>query len=918
VLCVALTLSATVTLGSGIRGPFQSTQRTNQMTASHFYVHNASGTAFEIRVRCLTMRRGNSDWAAFPRLMVRVFDTDERRIFRGQITCAELAQQEVLSQEAVIKVPQSEPGVAQVIVSGGRSPEATFDVTTEPPLPFGVMGSVKVIVPPKDGFKSGFIYVPPGARQLRLEPVDTDVTVWDERGTKLLENAKGTISVRKTDAVWRIALTPKRWPGAKVLSHGFPVIVCPDEGTARAIRGSIERLDDGTIVAHKFQVRLDRLLRSTFQSPDDFALKPIASFEPLTDAFLSAPDRYRHLVVGYTPPLPYLNLWIERQVLDQNSPYFGGIHAPSEYGDIMTPYTIPGSPLNPDHGSSALPPATDEPAHNLWASFSPRGFPAGLAFVYNLAGKVNPYHHERRLLNRVIVAACRDLMLLNEAELVQARPSDWMGCFAFVFRYRSTDAYGSVGPVVEVLYPEIHREWTSGLSRFADRLAYMSVFAPANQAAHIPYGLWRLYQGSRDEFYRELTRYTTQRLCDVLQKPAGYLVEGYGPCASYNGITLDLFAMLYLDTKMPLFKESIRKAFYCFNHTVAPEPSGQLIGVTDLNHRVQMSWTYTQHGGGKRIIAPHLKEAGVWFRKRPTEADAVKLAQSIRDRAKIIPYSLDRCAEIMNRNIGLAGGSSKRYYQYYDPDIMAGGIFPYEEERLFRNLGDEFICVKEPRYYCLVYVGKPGIPRRIRPVPPAKTGARTGGGISLLWTPDYHVALASQGWNAYCHHGLIVDMGDEIVRTADYFAVEFDLDTDEKILHVRGKIRDVPLHYRHTYRFVEDLIAVETHVGATEDVSAQECDLQFPLFAAKERGFHCDVPQRPAKSLRLADDTGAGIELRFDKPVRASLGHVTRKKVYPTQYVIRQLKVPLLRRWQKGDEFHLEYDIVPLAAQKEP
>ena len=61
-----------------------------------------------------------------------------------------------------------------------------------------------------------------------------------------------------------------------------------------------------------------------------------------------------------------------------------------------------------------------------------------------------------------------------------------------------------------------------------------------------------------------------------------------------------LFAGLAIDTQDRLFTESIQKCYYCFNHTVAAEPSGKMIGVTDLNHRVAMPWTFPQSGGGVR------------------------------------------------------------------------------------------------------------------------------------------------------------------------------------------------------------------------------------------------------------------------------------------------------------------------------
>jgi len=778
------------------------------------------------------------------------------------------------------------------------------------------MGSVKVIMPPKEPVTDGYIYVPPGARQLRLEPIDASVTVWDEEGSLLMRDKTTTIPVKKTDVVWRISITPQRWPGAKVFADGFPVIVCPDTATARYIRGSYERLDDGTIVSHKFQVRLDRLLRRTFKSAGAFTLNSVQSYEPLTPALLSDPHRYRHLVIGYCPPLPFLNFWFERQVLDPASPYFGGVHAAASYGTIRTPYQIPGSPLNAAEPPPRLPPATDDTTHDGWTAFSPWQLAGSMGFLYGLDKKVNPYWHDERLLNRVIVAACRDLMLLNEAEIVQGRPSDWPGTFAFIFRYALADAYGYVGQAVKESHPEIHREWTEGMCRLADRLAYTSVFAPANQAAHIVYGLWQVYRGSGDPFYRELTQYTAQRLCDRLQKPAGYHVEGYGPCGSYNGITLDLFAMLYIDSQIPLFKESIRKAFYCFNHTVAAEPSGQLIGATDFNHRVRMPWTLTQHGGGKRMMAPHLEEAGVWFRKKPTEGNCAKLRDDIRERAKQIPYSMDHFAAKPDQRIKLLCGAGRRHYEYYEPDVVEGGLFPFEEQTTFiRNLGNEFICVKQPRYYLVIYVGKPGVPTRTRPVPPMKDGCRTGGGISLLWTPEYRVALAGQGWDAYAHHGLVVDKGNDLVRTADYFAVEFDLDEANACLAVRGEVREMPLRYAYKYRFLPDRVQVETQIEAAKQLEAKACYLQFPLFASKERGFHPTVASEPTVAVRVADDTGAGIEVRFDAPVTAALGHTSEKQIWPVDYVVRQLKAKLPARWASGECVTLRYEIVPFSRE---
>jgi len=914
-LCMLLVAAGAMPAGAApIVGPFQSCRRTHQMSSAHFYVHNATGEPFTVRVRCLSMADVGVNWVAFDRLMVRAFDVDERRIFRAQITAADRADQQGLPSDVTIEVPASEPGVVQVVITGGRTPTTSFDLTTEPPLPFGVMNSIRAIMPPEGGIEDGYIYVPPGARELQVEPTDVDLTIRDEAGRELLRDEAGTIPVERTDVVWRISAMPRRWPGAKIIAEGFPAIVCPDEETARAIGASVETLDDGCIVAHKFQVRLDRLLRETFSDPDDLALTPIESFAPMTDVFLSDPDRYRHLMLEYAPPLPFANFWPQRQVIDATSPYFGGVHAPVCYSDLLTPYTIPGSPLNPGEPAPSIPPLTDEGLDPLWTGFSPRGYVGSLAFMYNLNERVNPWWHNPALLRRVIIGACRDLMLMAEDELIHHGPSDWPGNLAFIFRYQLCDPYGYVGQAVREQYPEIHREWTEGITRLADRLVYMTVFSPANQGAHIPYGLWQVYEGSGDEFHAQMSRYASQRLCDVLQKPAGYQVEGYGPCASYNGITLDLFAMLYAETGDEFYRESIRKVCFLFNHTVAPEPSGQLIGVTDLNHRVRMPWTFTQHGGGRRIMAPHLPEVGLWYRDEPTPEQQAALAESIRTRAAEVPWSIERCGEVVAQSPTLAASFSAHNFLYYEPGIMRGGLFPYEEEPFFRNLGDEFICVKQPAYYTLIYLGKPGRGRRDEPFDPARDDLRTGGGISLLWTPDYYVALAAQGWNAWCHQGVVVEIAEDEVHTADYYAVEFDVDEQARTLNVRGAIEGLPLAYEHAYRFEDDRIGVQTQVEATGEVSAQSCALQFPLYAAKERGFHCELPDGPTQVVRMTDDTGAGVELRFAEPVRVSFGATTSGERYVSRCIIRQLKVELRARWAAGDRALVSYEIVPFAA----
>src|SRR4030042_1827611 len=88
-----------------------------------------------------------------------------------------------------------------------------------------------------------------------------------------------------------------------------------------------------------------------------------------------------------------------------------------------------------------------------------------------------------------------------------------------------------------------------------------------------------------------------------------------------------------------------------------------------------------------------------------------KLKKNIEQMLKKIPYSVEYLAKQANFDFNGVSGESRRFFEYYNPNIAPGGMFPYEEKASFiRNLGDEFIAVKQPGYYALIYVGKPGIP----------------------------------------------------------------------------------------------------------------------------------------------------------------------------------------------------------------
>jgi hypothetical protein len=848
----------------------------------------------------------------FHRVMVRVFDANENLIFRDFTTSQQFSEDQNLPSQLVVNVPACDANaVIQMVVTGGKTSPATFDLTTEPAMPFGIMSSIKVITPPQKPIEHGYIYVPAGAKQLSFEPIDTDITVWDENDNVILKNQRATVPVNKTDVIWKISLKPQKFPNAKIFTDGFDVIVCPDIETAKAIGGSIEHLDDGTIVAHKFQVRLDRLLRKTFASSDNFTLYPIKSFEPLKDIFLSNPEKYQYLITDYRPVLPYLNLWFDRQILDNNSPFFGGIHAPASLDEILTPYQIASSKFRTTgkQTQTTLPPVTDQASHNLIASLSSAGVPDSLAFLYNLDPNINPYYHNINLLNRIIIAACRDLMLLEESELICGRnETDWPGTFAFAFRYKYCDAYGQVGQVVKKYYPEIHKEWTNGINRFADHIALTPVFPPANQSAHIPYGLWRVYEGSKDQFYKELTLLTVQKFCQNLQRPAGYYVEGYGPCSSYAGITLDLFSMLYIDSQIPLLKDSIEKAYYLFNHTVASNADGLLIGATDFNHRIQAPWTVSQYRSGRTMMAEYLPEAAAWQNYK--NVDLLALKEKIQQKLKSIPYPVEYFANDKNFNFETASGDCRRFFKYYSAATTSKETFPFQETNFYiRVIGEEFIAVKQPGYYALVYVGKPGMPSANKHISPMQKGPRTGGGLSLVWFPNYKIFLAGQGWNSFCHHGIIAETENNDVCYADYYATEYKVNANKNELITKGKISNTPLRYTHQYFFDVNSIKIKTEVTSEGSFGCKSCYLQFPILLGTDSKYTSLKSANGTSLMYVSEHTKKASYLIFKEPVKTEFSKVFTEKFDNTKYKIQQLKIYLPNKWEKSQSVTLSYEI---------
>jgi len=894
-------------------------------SASHFYVVNKKGIDFSVIVECeklvhaAPIKKDDEVTASFNRMMIRVSDAEEYLMTREFITDPGQTGAEKLKTTAKIPVIKQK-GIIRIDVITGIG--AVFNVRTEPPLPFGILSSFKVIAPLSED-RTAYVYVPNGAKLLELENIQCEAVIRDQNGRTLYSGGKQTITVDETDAVWEIDIKNTSWPGSKIFAHGFPVILCPDKQTALDIKGSYEKLSDGTIVPHKFQARLDRLVRAQFNKKEQFSVPEIKSWKDIADTLASNPEKYGNLITGYLPYLPHYNIFFDRQDVNPSSVYFGAIHCPYMYvghktsGSLL--YTVEGSPLNPKTAEQMVPelvpPSTDSAGIDAFGTtFSPWGMPGLLGRIYHMEKEINPYYQNKNLLNRVIIAGARDIMLLNEEQIVtydEDKDRDWPGCIHFIQEFGQTKAFGHIGPEVKKYYPEIYREWYEGIMMYTDRLSFSSIYPPANQGAHNIMATYRAFKGSADIFYSNLTVYQLDKYISAMQKIAGYFIESYGPCASYNGLTLSLLAVLYAETKMPKLGEAIRKNYFCFNHSIAAEPSGTLIGVTDFNHRVHKPWTMSQTYAGRRIARPYFDEAGVFFKKSESAEEIKSSAQSILAEAEKTPWPISYYTADLKR-VPLSVGMQETYFDYYNPAGRTNSLFPYEEKQFIRNIGDEFIAVREQGYYVLIYTGKPGIWRYTTAKPDEKF-ARTGGGISLFWTPEYKVVLTGQGWNSMSHHGIIA-AADGTLYYADYMSVNYELDSKKKTLYVSGMVQNTPLTYTHRYTFLPDSISVVTAVKATTDYSCGECFLQFPVFTAKENGSIQEISGDNKKFI-FKDNKNNSSWISFSETQQLSFGVTSKDMVTAMEppsrieYTVRQAKVNLSARWESGDEEIVNYSL---------
>jgi len=873
-----------------------------------FHVVNQQGVDFSIHLKWFDDYQPQMDRP----LLVRVLDPDERQILRhddpGMKTSGAATWHD---QDLSIKA--AGPGVYQVIVNGFGG---QVEFSTNPPLPWGVYGYPELVAT-GDQFGEAFIFVPPNAPSLGVQSQGqvTRLLVADEAGAPKLDlagpSAAGSVTVAgDAGKVW--GFSAKAAEPAALSFRGWPVILCPDADTARAIHGSVDVLDDGTICYHRFQARIQQILK-VYRSltADDFKVTtPVLVREKA--AWLADPAR-NALLLGPYGVYSALPMVLSAQNLDPKSPWFGTINADRDEADkprLLNPWTT----YDRLGLSRAAEPVTV------------------LAAVYSIDEPFNRLRQSKPLLNRIIIASLQELMLLREHEHPLPEFTGYQGGD----RAFELDKFTQSFPlVIKDCPPQVQQVWTEGLRRWVDAMTISQVASVVNQWTFIMRGLQQFADGCDDPWYdailqRHLRWMYDRTFWNVGQAEAGYFHEAEGPDATYVGMSLHNLAWIHEQTKDAALLDSLRKCFVLFNHTIAPEPDGSLLGASNFSHRTPGDWTNPQYGAGVGMLADDLPEAAAmagraWMSTSPPR-DAAQLKSQEQNLLESFKY-LDFNA-MKNPNIGpavIASGPDIHFcvWQHFAGQFNPAPLPVTRETRFTREFGKEFFCVRRPGYYAFLYAGRPQSEpnKAYRPQEASKQHQRNGGGLSMFWSPQFGSSLLSKNWSAYAANCIVAE-SDQRTDWEDYWSVTSAFDTDAGKAVINCRLRDQPITISREYQFDDGGVECRLTIKAESDTTFKAMLESFPYPLDKpgkmtvtflnERGQV--TRDGLAQAILFSSDAPEAHLVIFDRARECSWGVDLSLDAYGKSREHGRVLSGLPPKWTAGQQFRTAWRMMPVPA----
>lgn len=475
-------------------------------------------------------------------------------------------------------IPFAAAGVHQVrFVGGARNSNALLSVPAG--TEWGITFQKGDWSPWKGQPKRMYLYIPPHSEVVVFS--GGPIRMFDDRGALVAETKMDdvrdvtSVPVARTDVVWEVEFpTPEKWNLRA--SAGFPFILCSSQEAARTIRGSVEILSDGTVVAWKFQRRIHELLPTVLSAENVGRAEDLLfSISDREADWLGDAERNIHLL-GPSGLFSGIHRALLGQSVDPQSHWAGAMIG----GDGVRTWKDLVDKRAPENRWDRLRSLPD-----LQGGITPHSsgpVVLGLAAAALLNAPFNPWYGRRELLWRAAAASLADLQGLSESEAWPGDGDDldpYPAGMAFAAGQKTFPVYPLVAPSMP---QEVREVWTEGLRHIVDRWFAEELTTARNQSSHFPFA-WQLFaNGSGEPRYRDIARSQASRFVEG-QSPAGYHMERMGPDASYIGMTHWHLAMYFRQSGGdPVVLDSLRRSYRFFNHTVAPEPDGNMLGGVQL------------------------------------------------------------------------------------------------------------------------------------------------------------------------------------------------------------------------------------------------------------------------------------------------------------------------------------------------
>jgi hypothetical protein len=865
-----------------------------------FYVVNPTDQAFTIEVK------GQS--AAARPMLIRVFDPNERRLARKNLPENDSLDTQMRPFRFTCQARGK--GVHQVHILGESS---SVDFRTQPALPFGVFGHSPCLRTAGMQFHRAYIYLPPKLPSLHvfaggIGKVER-LTLSDGTGKSRLslggkgqKDLKGDVPLPESgEHIWKLSVEANPREKYHLAFGNAPIILCPDPETARAIHASTDVMPDGTLCFHKCQVRAWQLLQKYRQMPASAFEAPLPDLEKYKAEWLKDPVRNRILLDHVYTKLAYA---LKDQNLDPKSPWFGTLGVWHD----NTGAEYPGNPFG-EYSRRDM-----EQAGMLAVP---------LACVYAINEPFNPLYRNEALRRRVLIASLQDIMLMKESESVDVGTGFHFGGQAMYFnKLTAPFAY-----VARDCPRDEYNVWSEGMARMSEHLAVARI-TNVNQWTWLIASFARMSLGSDDPWYRgqasRHARWIANRSPGYGQMPAGYHWEGQGPDATYEGHSLASLAVGYRITGDPLMLEMARRSYELFDHTVAPEPDGKLLGASSFAARTPGDWNLVQGDSGFSTLGDILpqagRQAGVRYSKPPaTEEELREAAAKLSAETRFfgyLPHNFRRNFD----GFGVAG--EFELYRYHCRKPLSGQVPAVSAKPFVKAFGDEFYFVRRPAYYAAFYAGHHKVPGNRSPL---KQGEHTGG-LMLFWSPGFGTSVRGMNWNAYSANSLLATASDGNTSREDHPSVRAVLKQNPDRLLITGQLYNLPIQFSREYEFLNDRLGVTLTLKATAPVrlasfvecfpypSPQTKSKPDPITVQTPDGNILDANARDTASVALRNNSSECHWLVFAEKRRCQAATTESLTHYEDRVRAGSLQVAIPVDWTAGQQRVFRYALGPGAA----